>query len=97
VKQSQIIRSVTTGDILAVTLMAVPCAVFLYLAIHFCLNIPYIDDFIVILKPIRRAVSIDKWWTFRHYMLAKNQGHIPLITHLVAWIEVKYFGAINFR
>lgn len=78
-------------------LLAVPFALYSTTVWHYSVNVPYWDDFSVILRPVAAVFSADTLRGQLAILSAPNAGHLPLLTRLVAVLQVWLTGAIDFR
>jgi len=90
---------VFSPTLLPLGLMCIPCGIFLWIVFRQIQNLPYYDDFSVVLMPLNWLLErIERRpQAFWNYLQRPNAGHIPLITHWLAWCQVKWLGAVNFR
>jgi hypothetical protein len=87
----------TRSSVLYFMAMALPFFVYGFIINHYAVNIPYFDDFSVLLWPINNIYSTDVLETYFRQAFNPNGGHIPLITRLVVLLEIKTLGEINFK
>lgn len=92
-------KSIISTSLLPLGLMCIPCGVFLWIIFRQIQNLPYYDDFSVVLMPLNWLLErVERRpQAFWNYLHRPNAGHIPLITHWLAWWQVKWLGAVNFR
>jgi hypothetical protein len=84
-------------DAAALLLMAVPFVLYSWTVWQYSVNVPNWDDFSVILKPVTAAFTADTLRDQVSILSVPSNGHLPLLTRLVAMGQVVFFGAINFR
>lgn len=84
-------------DIAALFLLALPFVSYIWAVWQYSVNVPNWDDFSVILKPVTAAITADTWREQVAILSAPSNGHVPLLTRLVAMGQVIFSGAINFR
>lgn len=77
-----------------------PCLIFLHAAWIYTLNIPFWDDYSVVLLPMvmmHEAMARGDIKACVDWLFHPNAGHLPMLTHAIAWVQVQWFGGINFR
>lgn len=84
-------------DILYFLAMALPFFVYGFIINHYAINIPYFDDFSVLMWPINNIYSTDVLETYLRQIFNPNGGHIPFITRLVMLAEIKTLGEMDFK
>lgn len=83
--------------LLIAVLIAIPFVGYAAIANHYFLNIPYWDDFSVVLYPVNAVFSTYDLGAQIKAIFLPNAGHLPAITRLIAIGQVKYLGGIDFR
>lgn len=84
-------------DAVALLLITVPFLLYCWTVWQYSVNVPFWDDFSVILKPVTAAFTADSLREKILILLAPSNGHLPFLTRLVAVAQVEFFGAINFH
>ena len=82
---------------LVIALFFCPFAIYIGIVNHYFVNIPYLDDFSVVLDPINMALGASDLCTKIRAIFLPNAGHLPVITRLISLLQVEYLGGINFR
>ncbi len=88
---------ISAKDSIALLLMAASFVLYCWTVWKYSVNVPFWDDFSVILKPVTAAFTADTLREQILILLAPSNGHLPLLTRLVTVAQVEFFGAINFR
>ncbi|HQQ62151.1 MAG TPA: hypothetical protein PLF22_01120 [Pseudomonadales bacterium] len=84
-------------NLLYLVAMALPFVIYALIINHYAINIPYFDDFSVLLWPMNNIYSTGLHEVYVRQLFNQNGGHIPLITRLVVLLEFKTLGEIDFR
>lgn len=78
----------------------IPVLIFLHAAWIYTINIPFWDDYSVVLLPaikMHEALERGDMESFIGWLFQPNAGHLPMLTHAIAWLQVQAFGGIDFR
>lgn len=77
--------------------MALPFVLYVATVWRYSANVPYWDDFSVILRPVATVFAAGDWREDLRLLAMPNAGHLPLLTRLVAVLQVWWGGAVDFR
>lgn len=84
-------KRLLTGLLLALPFLAYAATVW-----HFAVDVPFWDDYSVILMPLNAALAADSPAGALAALLQPNAGHLPFLTRAVSLLQVAT-GGINFR
>jgi hypothetical protein len=77
--------------------LILPFVIYTAVAYKYFQNVPYWDDFSVVLTPVNSVFATYNVGEQITTILKPNAGHIPAITRIISILQVKYLGGINFR
>lgn len=78
-------------------ILAIPFFIYYLIIDYFAVNIPYYDDFSVILEPLN-TVAASTNFNWKVTLLFKaNASHVPAITRILTYAQAIFMGGINFR
>ena len=82
---------------LLIGIMTIPFFVYVAVICSYALNLPFWDDFTVLLRPIAEILSTGNKGEQIFAAFRYSGGHIPLITRAIAFVQVETYGVIDFR